>query len=83
METKNLTSISLAELHFGEQALLMNCDTIKTVSSRLVSLGFTPGVRIEMRQNNGRGPLVVNVRGTRVALGRQEANQIFVKRDRK
>ena len=33
-----------------------------------------------MTQNYGRGPLIVMVRGTRVALGRGEAAQIFVDR---
>ncbi|NMD30963.1 MAG: ferrous iron transport protein A, partial [Chloroflexi bacterium] len=41
-------------------------------------LGFTPGVQITMIQNYGWGPLIVIVRGTRVALGRGEASQIIV-----
>jgi ferrous iron transport protein A len=45
---------------------------------RLASLGFTPGARIAMTQNYGRGPLIVTVRGTCVALGRGEAEQILV-----
>ena len=49
----------------------------KAVASRLTSLGFTPGVDIEMTQNYGHGPLVVTIRGTRVALGRQEAKNII------
>jgi Fe2+ transport system protein FeoA len=33
-----------------------------------------------MTQNYGRGPLIVIVRGTRVALGRSEAAKIVVER---
>jgi len=46
--------------------------------TRLASLGFTPGAEVSMNQNYGRGPLIVTVRGTHVALGRIEAAQIFV-----
>ena len=46
--------------------------------SRLATLGFTPGVSLTMVQNYGRGPLIVLVRGTRIALGRGEAGHILV-----
>jgi Fe2+ transport system protein FeoA len=46
--------------------------------SRLASLGFTPGARLRVVQNFGRGPIIVNVRDTRVALGRGEAEKILV-----
>ena len=46
--------------------------------SRLSSLGFTPGARVTMVQNFGRGPIIVIVRGTRIALGRGEAQKIVV-----
>ncbi|MBN2258528.1 MAG: ferrous iron transport protein A [Anaerolineaceae bacterium] len=34
-----------------------------------------------MTQNIGYGPLIVTVRGTRVALGRREAAKILVERE--
>jgi Fe2+ transport system protein FeoA len=34
-----------------------------------------------MLQNYGKGPLVVSVRGARVALGREEAVKIVVRKD--
>jgi Fe2+ transport system protein FeoA len=50
------------------------------MTRRLTSLGFTPGVEVYMVQNFGLGPLIVLVRGTRVALGRGEAHKIQVER---
>lgn len=47
--------------------------------SRLASLGFTPGARLKVVQNFGHGPIIVNLRDTRVALGRGEADKILVK----
>jgi ferrous iron transport protein A len=48
--------------------------------SRLASLGFTPGACLKVIQNFGRGPLIVQLRDTRVALGRGEAEHILVER---
>lgn len=72
---------SLAEIKTGEHAFFRSNTAEKGVASRLTSLGFTPGVDIEMTQNYGHGPLVVTLRGTRVALGRQEAKNILVYKD--
>jgi ferrous iron transport protein A len=71
----------LAELAAGERASIVHLGYGSGIAGRLSSLGFTPGVEIVMTQNYGRGPLVVTVRGTRVALGRQEARAIKVQRN--
>jgi ferrous iron transport protein A len=47
--------------------------------SRMATLGFTPGAEVTMVQNFGRGPIIVLVRGGRVALGRGEAAKIHVR----
>jgi Fe2+ transport system protein FeoA len=46
--------------------------------SRVANLGFTVGARISVRQNYGRGPMIVALRGTLVALGRAEAAKVLV-----
>ena len=46
--------------------------------SRLAALGFTPGACLRVIQNFGRGPIIVSLRDTRVALGRGEARKILV-----
>jgi Fe2+ transport system protein FeoA len=71
---------ALAELGTGECATLIALGHGRGHCGRLASLGFTPGVEIQMLQNYGHGPLVVTVRGTRVALGRGEARKIMVLR---
>jgi len=45
---------------------------------RLAVLGFTPDAEVMMLQNFGRGPLIVTVRDTRIALGRGEAGKVRV-----
>jgi ferrous iron transport protein A len=72
--------ISMSELVAGEHAMILAFNGGRAVNNRLASLGFTPGVSVDMTQNYGFGPLIVTVRGTRIALGRGEAAQILVKR---
>jgi Fe2+ transport system protein FeoA len=73
-------AISLTELSVDHYATISDLKIGMSEATRLVSLGFTPGAEVNMTQNYGYGPLIVTVRGTRVALGRVEAAKIFVER---
>lgn len=44
---------------------------------RLTELGLTPGVEFDLLQDRG-GPLLLNVRNTRLAIGRGAAQKIIV-----
>jgi ferrous iron transport protein A len=79
MDNSN-TLVSLAELNAGEHAVLVSLQAGRGAAGRLSALGFTPGVEMTMVQNYGRGPLVVSVRDTRIALGRREASAIYIQR---
>jgi len=79
METN--TPLSLTQLKAGETAAFINLVGGRGIVGRLTSLGFTPGVQITVTQNSGRGPLIVMLRGARVALGRREAQKIMVQRN--
>jgi ferrous iron transport protein A len=70
--------VTLSEIRAGESAVVLDFFNGNGIAGRLTSLGFTPGVEVQMTQNFGRGPLIVTVRGTRVALGRGEAAKICV-----
>ena len=50
----------------------------QAMTSRLATLGFTPGTELVMVQNYGWGPIIVQVRDTRIALGRGEARKVRV-----
>jgi ferrous iron transport protein A len=73
-------TVPLAELKPGERATFVDFGAGRSLAGRLISLGFTPGAQVEMTQNHGRGPLMVAVRGTFVALGRGEAAKMLVHR---
>ena len=79
METKN--GVTLSAVNRGELVVIKRMTGGHHFLSRLASLGFTPGARLRVVQNFGRGPIIVNVRDTRIALGRGEAEKILVGRD--
>ncbi len=76
----NASRIPLSELLVNEHATILSFRGGRAVTSRLAGLGFTPGAEVVMTQNYGHGPLIVSVRGTHVALGRDEAAKISIQR---
>jgi ferrous iron transport protein A len=76
MQTKN--GVSLSAVRTGASVHIRSVRGGRHVLSRLASLGFTPGARLRVIQNFGRGPIIVELRDTRVALGRGEARKILV-----
>lgn len=46
--------------------------------TRLMALGFVAGTEVTVVQNTGRGPLMVSVLGSQIALGRGEAGKVLV-----
>jgi ferrous iron transport protein A len=69
----------LTDLSNGEWAELCQIEPGHQLQKRLSILGFTPGVIISMVQNLGNGPVIVKLRGTRIALGRNEAKKIIIR----
>lgn len=78
MGTEN--GVSLGTVRSGELVQIRKMRGGHQFLSRLASLGFTPGAELQVVQNYGRGPIIVSLRGTRVALGRGEAEKILVGR---
>ncbi len=77
---ENIKLTSLIDLAVNDCATILDLTIGRMEFTRLASLGFTPGAMVNMTHNYGRGPLIVIVRGTRVALGRSEAAKIIVER---
>lgn len=72
--------VPLSKLGVGEVGMVRELNGGRVVVGRLAALGFTPDAEVTMVQNFGRGPLIVTVRDTRIALGRGEAGKIGVVR---
>ena len=73
-------AVSLTRLAPQEKGTMIELHGGAHFVSRLATLGFTPGTSLTMVQNFGRGPLIVLVRDTRIALGRGEAGKIMVRK---
>ncbi len=69
---------SLSNLGKGESGIVRSLDGGRIFRSRAANLGFTTGVTVTVVQNFGHGPMIVALRGTRVALGRDEAAQVYI-----
>ncbi len=69
-QTTTMTQrISLSQLPTDRPATVLSFSSGRLEAVRLATRGFTPGARISMIQDFGRGPLIVTVSGTYVALG--------------
>ena len=62
----------------GEQVSLESIKGGEKMLHRLTALGLTPGVELSVVQNAG-GPLLLSVRGSRIALGRGMAQKVMVR----
>lgn len=71
--------VPLSALLTGQTGTIHELQGGRGLVGRLASLGFTPGAHVEMLQNYGHGPLIVEVRDARIALGRGEAAKVWVR----
>ena len=77
MLKKRITS--LAELDSGRGGLIKELQGGRTFSLRLESMGIRTGKRaVKISGMPLRGPVVVQVGGTRIALGRRMAAKVMV-----
>ncbi len=69
---------SLTTLEPGKTGRVLKLDGSRNYVARLAALGFTIGAPVRVVRKNSRGPLLVNLRGTQIALGFGEATRIIV-----
>jgi len=77
-ENMPLSDVPLSSMLTGQIGTIQDLRGGRGLVGRLASLGFTPGAYVEMLQNFGHGPLIVEIRDVRIALGRGEARKIRV-----
>lgn len=67
----------LSSLGVGQACRLLDVGAGRRLRRRLAELGLTPGVQMTVLQNTG-GPVLICVRNSRLALGRQMAHKLDV-----
>ncbi len=70
--------IPLAELPTGARGKIVSIDAGQGLTRRLIQMGLFPGAEIEVLLNEGRGLILVRVRGLEVAISRGIAMKILV-----
>lgn len=69
--------VPLTALRAGQQGLLRAVAGGRALTARALALGLVPGTPIRVARTLG-GPVVIEVRGSRLALGRGMAQRIWV-----
>lgn len=68
----------LSEVPAGTTVRLRGVDAGRGLAGHLAAMGLVPGVELRMVRNEGAGPVLVEVKGTRLALGRGMSAKIRV-----
>ena len=74
--TENI-KIPLTKAPIRKLVKLVSINGGRSITQRLVELGLTPGTNLQVIQDSG-GPLIINVRRSKIALGRAMAEKLFV-----
>ena len=71
--------VSLADLGDGQEGSIVALQGGRGLVGRMAALGFTPGATVRIVRNPGRGPIIVSVLDTQIALGRGQAEHVQVR----
>ncbi len=71
-------TIPLSNVSSGKKVQIINIVAGWGLQRRLADMGLTPGLRVTIVGNHKPGAVVLDVRGSRLALGRGISNKIMV-----
>ena len=71
-------AIPLAFLQEGEEGEVVGFSGGRGMVQRLSDMGFTPSEKVKVLTSSSPGPVLVDVKGSRIALGRGIAMKIIV-----
>ena len=74
------TDYLLPAAKIQQEVVVTDIQMAQRARSRLTALGITIGAVLRVFSSNGHGPLIVGVRGGRIAVGRGMAEGITVRR---
>ncbi|MHC4741094.1 MAG: metal-dependent transcriptional regulator [Planctomycetota bacterium] len=75
-EGRNLRALSTVGV--GQRARVAKIEAGRDLNSRLAAMGLVPNAEVTVMSNAHPGPFVVNVKGSKIMLGRGMANKIMV-----
>ncbi len=76
--TDNIKAIPLSLLDEQQEATVIAIEGGHMMQGRLARLGIIPNSNIKMIKKAGKGPIIIEVKGTRFAIGRGMISRIMV-----
>lgn len=70
--------MALAQAISGKRVVLKAIDSGLKLKSRLFEMGLIPGADFEVITTSATGPMIIEIRGTRLALGNGILSKIHV-----
>lgn len=70
--------MALSKVNRGKKVMLNKIEYGHHLKKKLQDMGLTPGVEFSVVSKTARGPIIIEVRGARLALGRGIAEKIDV-----
>ena len=71
--------IPLAMIGQGEEVTVMDIRAGRGLTKRLADMGLTPGATLRIITNHVPGPILVDLRGSRLVLGHSITQKVMVK----
>ncbi len=71
--------LRLIDIKSGETATVVLVRAVSEENRKIINLGLLPGEKVKVLNNSGLGPIIIIVKGSKLALGYNLAINIFVK----
>jgi len=71
----------LSDVSEGKEVKVVGCRAGRMLKVRLEGLGIVPGQSLKVLQNRGKGPLLLEVMGRKIGIGRGQAEKIIVEEE--
>jgi Fe2+ transport system protein FeoA len=71
--------LTLGAARVGKIYTLLGCETGRQLKEKVYSMGLNSGAKLKILNNSGHGPVSLEVRQTRLGIGRGMAEKIWVK----
>ena len=76
-----MTVKQLSDVSEGKEVKVVGCRAGRMLKVRLEGLGIVPGRSLKVLQNRGKGPLLLEVMGRKIGIGRGQAEKIIVEEE--
>ena len=71
-------AVKLSKIEAGVTVIFNDFTAGHELRTRLATMGMVPGTDMKVVSNMRRGPVVINIKGSKIALGRGMADKIMV-----